>query len=311
MRRNPLFVVKDMPERRELYDVLAQLPPDEAYDVMVRLCRAERKTLLTPLRRELAERARPRLALAPALAAYDLDELAEQFVDYVLDLNLDTPFLAHRLDHEDVVANGVVDLGNVDVLDDAVRAGRGVVLLPLHIGPAYASLPVLAARWPITTMYHQLRLDELRRSFFPRVDLAGIQVPGTGLLGRCVEVLESGRVLSMFPELDPAGPNRMHVPVDFLGTTVLAPGGPVALAQRRGAQLVPYVFRRTAPARYRFEFLGRLSCGEGEQARRETTAEIFGLVERCLLAGAPGGWEMWAEFDEMLAPGARPLATAG
>jgi phosphatidylinositol dimannoside acyltransferase len=195
----------------------------------------------------------------------------------------------------------LVDMGNVEVLEQA-RARGPVLLTPLHVGPCYASLGVLAHRFPLTTLYHDIPLDDLRDTWFEGVDLAGIKVPAENVMRDCLTVLGAGRSLSIFPELDPQGIGPLHVPVPFMGTQVAAPTGTALIAQRAGATLVPYTFSRTGPARYAFHFADPIAAGEGEAGRVDFATQLFAYVEQTLLEQGPGRWEMWFEFERMLAP---------
>lgn len=299
MTRMPLFNPWQMNQLKPLYELLQELDPAEAYDVMRRVHAAERPKLLRPMYEECVRGARRQLALAPRLVAdYDLDELARQFADYVQELNFDTSYLIINLTDRERLFREVVDMGNVELLDDAVAAGP-VLLTPLHIGPCYASLGVLAMRFPLTTLYHKFPLTDLREQWNPSLDLRGIEVPSNKVMFQCLDALESGRILSMFPELDPNGIGRLHVPVPFLGTHVAAPTGPALLAQRAGAQLVPYTFSVTTAGRYTFHFEPPIDPGTDADDRRRVAERIFAFVERTLLSGAPGKWEMWWEFDKM------------
>jgi lauroyl/myristoyl acyltransferase len=189
-------------------------------------------------------------------------------------------------------------MGNADVLEAATARGP-VLLTPLHVGPCYASLGIVARHFPLTTLYHNIPLDDLRNTWFPDVDLAGIQVPADNVMPRCLEALAGGRLVSIFPELDPQGIGPLHVPVPFLGTHVAAPTGTAMIAQRAGAVIVPYTFSRTGPARYAFHFAEPIVPGEGAGDRRAFAEQLFAYVEDMLLGGEPGQWEMWWEFERM------------
>jgi KDO2-lipid IV(A) lauroyltransferase len=193
----------------------------------------------------------------------------------------------------------VVDMGNVEVLEAAVAGGRPVLVTPLHLGPVYASLAVLAQRFPLTTMYHDIPLDELRDTMAPGLDLEGIRVPARGALLRCMETFRAGRVLSILPEFDPQGAGPFHVPLAFMGTTIAATTGPAMIAQRAGALLVPYRISSPRPGRFAFHFSDPIDPGEGVADRVRATEQIFGLLEDALLAGEPGKWELWADFERL------------
>jgi phosphatidylinositol dimannoside acyltransferase len=299
MTRMPLFNPWQMNELRPLYEMLRELDPPDAYRLMREIHAAERRTLLAAMHEECIARVRPRLALAPRLVdEHDLDELARQFADYAVELSFETCYLIMNLANRERLFAEVVDMGNVHVLDSAREAGP-VLLTPLHVGPCYASLGVIALRSPLTTLYHKFPLTELREQWAPELDLQGIQVPSDGVMRRCLEVLGSGRLLSMFPELDPNGIGPLHVPVPFFGTYVAAPTGPALVAQRAGAHVLPYTVSPTSDGRYTFRFEPPIDPGTTADDRRRVAARLFALAERTLMSNEPGKWEMWWDFDKM------------
>lgn len=297
-----LFSPFTMLNYSRMFDVYNLFPPDDAYAQMRCLLEAERKHLLAPMMDEMSQAVRSQFKLVPGLVQqHGLDELADQFVRFVVDLNFEGAFLAASLKRIDPIEAGLVDLGNVAVLEAAISTGRPIILAPLHMGPCYACLPILASRFPLTTLYHRMPLDELKKKFFDHIDIRGIEVPAPQTLYRCLSVLKEGRILAMFPEFDPAGHGRLHVRVPFFDVEVQAPSGPALLSQRYNALIVPCVFRRTASARYRFTFFDPIDAAGGNDGRIRATAEIFRIVERELATSEPGGWEMWWEFERMLA----------
>jgi lauroyl/myristoyl acyltransferase len=288
---------------RRMYSALTVLAPDEGYALMRRLSDLEEKTVVAHQIELLEQHARPRLELVPRLTRdYDIGELCNQYARYVLDLNFDTAFLLSYMNRLDVIDSGLVDLGNFVVLENAIATGRPIILTPFHIGPCYAGIPILASRVPQTTLYHSLPFDELRAAFVSHIDIEGIGVADPNVLLRSVSVLKKGRALSMFPELDPAGPGRLHVPVPFFGIEIKAPTGPAMLAQRFHALIVPWTFRRTGPARYRFSFAEPIDVAAGAENITAATARIFEILQRDLTDGEPGAWEIWTDFEQIISP---------
>ncbi|HEX6507522.1 MAG TPA: hypothetical protein VF221_07815 [Chloroflexota bacterium] len=302
MDSSMLFSPFTMLKFSRMFDVYNLFPPDDSYALMRRLLEAERKHLLAPMMDEMSHAVRSKLKLVPQLVQqHNLDDLTDQFVQWVVDVNFESAFLAAALKRADPIEAGLVDLGNIAVLESAIGTGRPIVLAPLHLGPCYVCLPILASRFPLTTLYHKMPLNELKKEFFDHIDIRGIEVPAPQTLYRCVSVLKEGRILSMFPELDPAGPGRLHVRVPFFDVEVKAPSGPALLSQRYHALIVPCVFRRTAPARYRFTFFDPIDAAAGNEGRIRAIAKIFRSLEQELTISEPGAWEMWWEFDQIIA----------
>ena len=99
-----------------------------------------------------------------------------------------------------------------------------------------------------------------------------------------------------------AGPGRFHVPVPFFGIEIKAPTGPAMLAQRFHALIVPWTFRRTGPARYRFSFAEPIDVAAGAGNVAAATARIFEILQRDLTGREPGGWEIWTDFEQIISP---------
>jgi lauroyl/myristoyl acyltransferase len=292
-----------MLELRRLYSALTALPPDEGYALMRQLSDLEEKTVIAHQVELLKQHVRPRLELVPQLARdYDIGVLCDQFARYVIDLNFDTAFLISYMKRLDVIDAGLVDLGNFDVLEKAIATGRPVILTPFHLGPCYAGIPVLASRVPQTTLYHSLPFDELRAAFVSHIDVQGICVADANVLLRSVSALKKGRVLSLFPEFDPAGPGKFHVTVPFFDIEIKAPTGHAMLAQRLHALIVPWTFRRTAPARYRFSFAEPIEVADGTESIAAATARIFEILQHALTEDEPGAWEIWTDFEQIISP---------
>ena len=301
MSNLPLFNFGDVTAQQPLYETLRRLDPADAYQLMERLQIANRAVIRDTLD-HIAAIVRPQLELAPRLAEhFDLDEVATQFAEYVTELNLDTAFVTMHAADRDTMLGRLVDLGNIEVLHAAIDRGP-VIALPIHVGPSYGSLVALAHVAPFTTLHHALPFNDIKGAYFPDLDLEGIHVHDGDMVRRCLRALRAGRVLSIFPEISPLGVGKLHEPVPFMDTTVLAPGGTILLAERTGASLVPFVCHRSGEGRYRFHFSEALVPSEDFATRAEGLTRIFAFIEEQLLASEPGKWEMWIEFERMVAP---------
>ena len=129
MTTMPLFTPWQMTQLKPLYDVLRALPPADAYRLMRDLHDAEREHVLGEMHASTAAHVRSRIASAPRLAEhYDVDTLAHQFADYLLELNFDSAFLLMLLSQPDKLAQ-VVDMGNVET-----KVGMGNVTLKADLG---------------------------------------------------------------------------------------------------------------------------------------------------------------------------------
>lgn len=129
-----------------------------------------------------------------------------------------------------------------EILDDGLRAGRGVVLALPHLGNwDTAAVWLLAQGVPFTTVAERLRPEALFDRFvafreglgMEVLALTGGQRPPFDVLA---ERLGSGGVLALLSDRDltPRG-----IEVDLFGARTRLPAGPAALALRTGAALIP------------------------------------------------------------------------
>ncbi len=128
------------------------------------------------------------------------------------------------------------------ILDDGIRAGKGVVLALPHLANwDTAAVWLLAQGVPFTTVAERLKPAALFDRFVAFREGLGMEVlaltggerPPFDVLA---ERLQSGGVLALLADRDltPRG-----VEVDFFGALTRMPAGPASLALRTGAALVP------------------------------------------------------------------------
>ena len=130
---------------------------------------------------------------------------------------------------------------HVDRLDQALAAGRGVVLALPHMGNwDLAGAWVVVTRVPFTTVAERLKPEKLFDRFVAYREGLGMEVlpltGGAGTLGKLAQRLRAGGLVCLVGDRDLSASG---VPVEFLGEAARMPAGPAALAAQTGAALLP------------------------------------------------------------------------
>ena len=130
---------------------------------------------------------------------------------------------------------------HVDRLDEALAAGRGVVLALPHMGNwDLAGAWVVVTRVPFTTVAERLKPEKLFDRFVAYREGLGMEVlpltGGAGTLGTLAKRLRAGGLVCLVGDRDLSASG---VGVEFLGESARMPAGPAALAVQTGAVLLP------------------------------------------------------------------------
>lgn len=293
-----------MPKHPALMESLAALPPARTWQIMVEIREAELARFEQRELEEIRQRASRTLRLAPAMAAYDIDEVALEFARYARTRYLDCVFLgiyARDLAADVDFARNMWTIRDGEHLESALSDG-GAILLPLHLGPFPCLLAILALSLPVTTLAEGVALDDFQRvvlDYLPKLDLEMIGMPDRRVLLRCLRAIQAGRLLAMFPEFS-WGYDRSGIRTRLLGASVTAPMGPARLAQRSGRKLVPCHIVRGDDGRYEVRYYPPMTVGPGAVGISDAIAETFSVIERAVLEH-PTQWLGWNFFDEMTA----------
>ena len=133
--------------------------------------------------------------------------------------------------------------------DAAHRGGRGCVLVFGHIGPTWATSPILAHHglrhhfvfgshyWDLPPGYRGLAFRYQRREYGERLNVQLVSTDGPAL-ERLLELLAAGESVAI--AFDVAG----SAATPFLGRTVALAGGPATLAFKTKAMVLPAIPER-------------------------------------------------------------------
>lgn len=180
----------------------------------------------------------------------------------------------------------------LDHLFQALDRGCGVVLVTAHLGaPEFAvraashlGLDILA----LTERNESPRVNALlhgaRRGHGARFEEAGV-----GGARAALAQLRAGGLVALIADRDLLGTGHS---VPFFGERTTLPPGPIELALRTGAAVVPcFVFRRGV-ARYRIAFAPPVEVGASGDRARDLARGMLALAHALEggIASAPGQW---------------------
>ncbi|MSQ28879.1 MAG: hypothetical protein EXR68_00080 [Dehalococcoidia bacterium] len=199
--------------------------------------------------------------------------------------------------------NGFDLVERVDGLDRlfvAIERGCGVIVVSAHLGSpesmarafGHIGIDLMVLTEPLRPprvheLVHALRATPGVR-FMP-ADLGGVRA--------AMAHLRSGGVLAMLADRDVLGSGR---PVLFFGERARLPAGPVELALRTGAALLPTFVLRTPHKRLLITFEAPLALSRSVPKSTERAADVAAghrLLAAALERGIAGAPEQWFPLD--------------
>lgn len=124
-------------------------------------------------------------------------------------------------------------------LDDAVAAGKGVIIALPHLGGwEFGGAWLATVGYPITVVVEAVEPPELFEWFAAFRRSIGMKIiPLDGSAGAAVlRALRAGEIVCLLSDRDIG---RTGIEVDFFGERTTLPAGPATLALRTGAPIVP------------------------------------------------------------------------
>ena len=212
-----------------------------------------------------------------------------------------------RLDIKQFYSERVSVVGGLDLLQDAMAAGRGVILASAHYGNpeivVQAAVAVGIEAFAITEPLYPPRLSELVQRL--RESQGQVFRPlSLSAMREAIRWLRNGKVVPLL--CDRAIQNTGMV-LPFCGAETRMPVGATELALRTGALVMPMFCRRVKGGRFEVYSeppMEMVTTGNQEEDIRSNTLRILAFLER-FLRQDPGQWvvleSIWEQPD-----GAKP-----
>ncbi len=217
------------------------------------------------------------------------------------------------MDMDEFCRTRLVLRGLDEHLFPALKSGRGVVILSAHSGNAELAVQgliphgvrVLALTEPLRPTPLSIFFDGLRSTWghtFQPVSVANVK--------RVMQTLKQGGAVALMGDRDIRGP-RMRLP--FLGSETLMPTGPIEVALRTGAVVLPAFSKRTG--KYGLEArveapLDLRKTGDFQEDVREGQLLFLQRLERHVKAD-PGQWLVLERIWDGASEEATPMTAAG
>lgn len=115
--------------------------------------------------------------------------------------------------------------------------------------------------------------------------------------------LQKEECYAIFPEYDPRPESwgNIHSTLKLMGTNVYAPVGPASISKLSRAPMVVMSVRSQGARQYLQKYYPPIAPPKNREDIQLATHEIWRCIEEDSASRGPGEWEMWAEFDRMVA----------
>jgi KDO2-lipid IV(A) lauroyltransferase len=139
------------------------------------------------------------------------------------------------------VAKGLIEIGGKEHLDAALKKGKGIIITGLHLG----NFPLLAGKLALEGYPIAVIIKKPRNRYFAQLYISMTGKLGVGFIDggerrlatqQSLRQLRNGGIVYIIIDQNPPYPDIM---VDFFGYPVPSFKGPVVLAMRTGAAILP------------------------------------------------------------------------
>jgi len=209
-----------------------------------------------------------------------------------MDGMVDKDFIAHR-----------VKIENIDRIDQALKKGKGAIIMTAHIGNwelGAVLLNMLGYQLMAVALPHKERpVNDL---FNHQREVHGITVVATNnAIRKCMEHLKSNKIIAIVGDRDFTVKGGELV--DFLGDRALIPKGTAIFSKKTGAPILPTFLIREPDDTFRLSILEPMFPPEDEEGVPEEKAirrimhRYLGVIEE-QIRRYPTQWMLFREFAQ-------------
>jgi len=236
--------------------------------------------------------------LFPSYNDKRLDAMARQifinFAKYLVDF-----FGFSKVDKEYV--NKYVKFEGFEILKNALKGGKGVILLSAHIGNwelGGVVLPVLGI--PFASVALDNKDQKINNFFMTQRTVTGGEVIGTSSsLKRCITALKENRALALVGDRDYFDNG---IVVDFFGKSTSLPKGPAVFSRRLSTPIIPTFVIRNQDDTFTMKFGEPIQPTVTKDEHKdliETTKKIAKVLEN-IIREHPTQWHVFRRFWESI-----------
>ncbi|MGA2774806.1 MAG: lysophospholipid acyltransferase family protein [Candidatus Omnitrophota bacterium] len=157
--------------------------------------------------------------------------LFRNFAKYLVDF-----FRYEKLDNEYINKN--IRIENLNHFEDALKNGKGAIILSAHIGNWELGAVVVAlSGYPLWAVALEHKEKEVNDFFDSQRKSKGVNViPFSKAVRQCLDLLNDNKIIALVGDRDFTGKG---VITDFFGKKARFPDGPAAFALKTGASILP------------------------------------------------------------------------
>ena len=194
-----------------------------------------------------------------------------------------------------------IRLADKERLQEALAAGKGVILVTGHFGAVEFLPGVLALNGYPTSMICRFQTNRLRRSLSRRAQVVGLEIIDAdegNIVLAAMKALKQGRIL--ITECDEFDEWRTdpHRHTYFLGCKLASDRTLELLRKRSGATILTALVRRQGQKRYTCQFT---SIGNGPDPGGLTVSEQCLQILETAVETAPEQWYQWKKLGKIIA----------
>src|ERR1044072_2888241 len=173
-------------------------------------------------------------------------------------------------------------------LDAALAKGNGVILISAHFGNwERASHRVVAAGYKVSVVARDANDSDLNRSVMRKREKQGVKVLPRGKAARGIlSLMKANEIVAILPDQ-----NSGDIFVPFFGQPAGTVTGPVSIAVKTGASLIPIFAPRVGAAKYEIRIYPALEPVEGYEPIEGYTRAINNKIES-IIRENPDQW-LW------------------
>ena len=223
---------------------------------------------------------------------YYAREVFRNFGKYLVDFlrfsKLDRRFIEERIKIE-----------GKEYFDEALRTGKGVVILSAHLGNwelAGAVAAMLGYPLNIVAWVHKNR--RVNNLFLRQRTNKGIKVIPPGIsVKKCFSVLRNNEMVGLVGDIDFANPDH-GISINFFGKRALLPKGPATLSLKTGACIIPVFMVREEKDFFKFIINRPIeynATGNFEEDLKNLTQRISEVLES-FISRYPSQWSIFSEI---------------
>ena len=216
--------------------------------------------------------------------------LFRNFAKYLVDF-----FRYEKLDNEYIKNN--IHIENLNYFEEALKKGRGVIILSAHIGNWELGAVVVALLdYPLWVVALEHKHEMVNDFFDSQRKSKGVRVVALAKAVRqCFGLLKDNKIIALVGDRDFTGKGRI---IDFFGKSASFPEGPAAFALKTQAVILPCFMVRNPDDSFTLKIEAPLEVKVSGNKEKDINSCISGYVKifESYIRNYPDQWYIFKKF---------------